>query len=142
MGTEITELDKAVAEAIDIRIKEKEKNKVTVAESQEAQKAVASALAVLQEFYAQAAEATALLEAKAHQSQPKAPPIFDSPYRGMQGENGGVIGMLEVIEGDFARLEADTQSAENQSAKDHQKFLDDTEVDKAQKQKDIEHKSA
>jgi len=143
LTSEITELDKAVAEAIDIRQKEKEKNKVTVAESQEAQKAVASALAVLQEFYAQAAEATALLEAKAHQSQqPEAPAIFDSPYKGMQGENGGVIGMLEVIEGDFARLEADTQSAENQSAKDHQKFLDDAEVDKAQKQKDIEHKSA
>jgi len=25
------------------------------------------------------------------------PEIFDSPYKGMQSENGGVVGMLEVI---------------------------------------------
>ena len=96
-----------MAEATKLRHGEKAKNTQTIADSQEAQTAVAQALTVLKEFYAKAGEATALL-----QQQPKAPEIFDSPYRGMQSENGGVIGMLEVIESDFARLEADTKAAE------------------------------
>ena len=55
------------------------------------------------EFYAKAGDATALLQQ---------PEIFDAPYKGMQSENGGVVGMLEVIESDFARLESDTKAAE------------------------------
>ena len=52
-----------------------------------------SSVLLLKEFYAKAAEATALLQQKAE------PEIFDSPYKGMQSENGGVVGMLEVIQG-------------------------------------------
>ena len=40
-------------------------------------------------FYEKAGEATALIQQK--------PEIFDEPYQGMQSENGGVLGMLEVI---------------------------------------------
>ena len=36
----------------------------------------------------------------------------------MGGDSGGVVGMLEVIESDFARLEADTSSAEATALKD------------------------
>merc|ERR1740121_3242780 len=63
------------------------------------------------------AEATALL-----QQQPVAPDIFESPYKGMQAENGGVVGMLEVIESDFARLEADTKAAEATAQKEYDEF--------------------
>merc|ERR1712060_983184 len=96
-----------MSKATKLRQQEKATNSETIKDSQEAQTAVAQALIVLKEFYAKAAEATALL-----QQQPVAPEIFDSPYKGMQEENGGVVGMLEVIEADFARLEADTSSAE------------------------------
>merc|ERR1712048_539853 len=88
-------------------------------------KAVAQALTVLKEFYAKAAEATAFL-----QQQPEAPEIFDKPYQGMQSENGGVVGMLEVIESDFARLEADTKAAEASAQKEYDEFMTDSEVDK------------
>jgi hypothetical protein len=33
----------------------------------------------------------------------------------MQSENGGVVGMIEVIQSDFARLEAETSAAEAES---------------------------
>merc|ERR550514_1897332 len=56
-------------------------------------------------------------------------------------ESGGVIGMLEVIESDFARLEAETKAAEEQAQKEYDEFMTDSEVDKAQKTKDIEHKT-
>merc|ERR1740138_1957396 len=38
---------------------------------------------------------------------------YESEYKGMQNSKGGIDGMLEVIESDFARLEADTKSAES-----------------------------
>merc|ERR1719231_829879 len=50
--------------------------------------------------------------------------------------------MIEVIESDFARLEAETTAAEETASKEYSKFMSDSGVDKAQKAKDIEHKSA
>jgi len=45
-----------------------------------------------------------------------APGTFDSSFKGQQAESGGVMGMLEVIASDFARLESDTTAAEDQGA--------------------------
>merc|ERR1712008_22167 len=132
----IADLDAAMAEATEIRQKEKEENELTNKDSQEAQTAVAQALTVLKEFYAKAGEATALLQKK------QMPEIFDSRYKGMQAENGGVIGMLEVIESDFARLEADTSAAEASAQKTYDTFMTDSKVDNAQKTTDVDHKTA
>merc|ERR1712137_978203 len=91
----VAKLDAAMAEATKIRQEEKATNEQTIKDSQEAQTAVAQAITVLKEFYAKAGDATAFV-----QQQPVAPEIFDSPYKDMQAENGGVIGMLEVIQQD------------------------------------------
>jgi len=143
LGEEITELsaaiaaiDKAVAEATDNRAKESAKNKATVADAQEAQTAVAQALAVLKEFYAKAAEATALVQ----QPEADAPETFDAPYKGMGGESGGVVGMLEVIQSDFARLEAETSSSESEAADEFDRFSAESAKDKAVKQTSLGHK--
>ena len=64
-------------------------------------------------LYAKAAEATAFVQQKAE------PEIFDKAYTGMGGESGGVVGMLEVIESDFARLESDTKASEATSQKEY-----------------------
>jgi len=129
----VAELDAAMAKATTLRQEEKEQNEQTISDASEAQTAVAQALTVLKEFYAKAGEATALVQQ---------PEIFDSPYKGMQSENGGVVGMLEVIESDFARLEADTKAAEASAQKEYDTFMTDSKVDKAQKSSDIEHKTA
>mmetsp|Transcript_112119 Transcript_112119/g.205772 ORF Transcript_112119/g.205772 Transcript_112119/m.205772 type:complete len:677 (+) Transcript_112119:71-2101(+) len=136
---EVADLDKAMAEATEIRQKEKAKNAQTVADSKEAQTAVAQALTVLNEFYAKAAEATALLQRRGHQEPP---PIFEDAYTGMTGESGGVIGMLQVIESDFARLQADTESDEATSQKEYEQFMEDSRIDKAAKSTDITNKTA
>merc|ERR1719443_452313 len=100
--------------------------------------AMAKATAIRQAEKAKNAEtvedATALIQQK--------PPIFDEPYKGLQSESGGVIGMLEVIESDFARLEADTKAAEEMAQKAYDEFMTDSEVDKAAKVADMEHKTA
>jgi prefoldin subunit 5 len=129
----VAELDAAMAKATQLRTEEKAKNTETISDSQEAQTAVAQALTVLKEFYAKAAEATAFVQE---------PEIFDSPYKGMQSENGGVVGMLEVIESDFARLESDTKAAEATAQKEYDTFMTDSKVDKSEKSTDIEHKTA
>jgi len=135
----IAELDAAMAKAIAIRSEEKAKNTQTIADAQEGQAAVSEAIGVLQDFYASASEATAFTQNKVVAKQPE---IFDEPYKGMGGENGGVIGMMEVIEADFTRLESETKSSESQAQKEFDEFMDDSNVDKAQKEKDHEHWSA
>merc|ERR1719421_1569768 len=50
--------------------------------------------------------------------------------------------MLEVIESDFARLEAETKASESTSQKEYDEFMTDSQVDKAAKSKDIEHKTS
>merc|ERR1712186_181622 len=126
-----------MAKATKLRQEEKKENLHTIADSQEAQTAVAQAITVLKEFYEKAGEATAFL-----QQQPESPEIFDSPYKGMHSENGGVVGMLEVIESDFARLESETKAAEASAQKEYDTFMTDSKVDKESKTKDIGHKTA
>jgi len=133
----VAELDAAVAKATTIRHEEKTKNTEAIKDSQEAQIAVKEALKVLKDFYAKAAEATSLSQTK---RQDPPPEIFDEPYKGAQAENGGVVGMLEVILSDFERLESETTMSESQAEKEYDQFMGDSAVDKAQKTKEIDHK--
>merc|ERR1719440_1534033 len=103
----VADLDTATAEATELREEEKAKNAVTIDDAKKAQEAVASALTVLKEFYDKASTATSLV-----QTEKKQPEIFDAPYQGMQSNAGGVVGMIEVIQSDFARLESDTTYSE------------------------------
>merc|ERR1719421_1166710 len=131
LSNAVADLDAAVAKATSMRETEKAKNAETVKDAQEAQTAVSQALTVLKDFYAKAGKATALVQQ---------PEIFDKPYKGMGGMAGGVVGMLEVIESDFARVQAETSAAEAQAAKEYKQFMHDSKVDKADKQRDMEHK--
>merc|ERR1712166_1287275 len=130
----VAELDAAMAKATTLRTEEKATNTETISDSEAAQTAVAQALTVLKDFYAKAGEATAFVQAE--------PEIFDKAYKGMGAEGGGVVGMLEVIESDFPRLEAETKAAEATAQKEYDGFMTESNVDKAQKSTDIEHKTA
>jgi len=126
----IAQLDKAMAEATSQRQEEHARNDEAVRDAKEAQAAVREALAVLKKFYAKAATATALAQTKARISQPAS---FDTPYQGMGGESGGVVGMLEVILSDFVRLEEETQSSENEASSAFDEFSAETNTDKTAK---------
>jgi peptidoglycan hydrolase CwlO-like protein len=137
LHAEVAELIAAMKEATTLRQAEKAKNEQTIADSKVAQTAVAQALTVLKEFYSTAAGATALLETRRKQPVPE---IFETTYTGQQSEAGGVVGMLEVIESDFARLEAETAAAEATAAKEYDTFMADSTADKKAKEKEIEDK--
>jgi len=135
---DITAMKKAVREATAVRTKEKTKNTATTADAKAAQAAVAQAIGVLQEFYAKAGQATALVQEGQQQPIPEA--MDSKPYQGMGAESGGVVGMMEVIQSDFARLETETTSAETAAASEYEEFMDDSKIDIASKEKDVEHK--
>jgi len=116
---EQAELAKAMKEATAQREKEKAKNLDTIADAKAGRAAVKAALAVLRDFYSKQA---AFLQA--HQVPEMA------EYKGMQGSSKGVIGMMEVIESDFARLEADTTAAEEQAAKEYDEFMSEATATK------------
>merc|ERR1719160_803646 len=102
------------------------------------QTAVTAALNVLKDFYAKAAQATAFVQTK--QPEIDAPKTFEGSYTGMGDSSGGVVGLLEVIGSDFARLEAETDTAEDEASKEHDRFMAESKKDKAVKSADMDHK--
>merc|ERR1719389_1589180 len=150
----IAEIDAAVAQATLTRNEEKATNTETIADANEAQVAVGNALTVLKEFYQKAATATALVQAQgdaddaddalvqaSFSEEPKKNPFGESTYNGMGGESTGVVGMLEVIASDFARLESETEMAESQAAKEFERFSYMSAEDKAVKTQETEHRT-
>eukprot|EP00448_Togula_jolla_P000623 CAMPEP_0170598508 /NCGR_PEP_ID=MMETSP0224-20130122/16289_1 /TAXON_ID=285029 /ORGANISM="Togula jolla, Strain CCCM 725" /LENGTH=697 /DNA_ID=CAMNT_0010923073 /DNA_START=44 /DNA_END=2137 /DNA_ORIENTATION=- len=121
LAEEQAELRKVLGEATEIRSKEKASNLEAIKDAQVAQVAVKQAVVILKEFYAKQGES--LLQSKSKQV-----PEMEA-YSGMQGKEGGVVGMLEVIQSDFSRLEADTQAAENQAASQFAEFSKTAEAD-------------
>jgi chromosome segregation ATPase len=124
---EIQDLSRAIKEATAERMKQKAANEATVTDAKEAQNAVAKAMEVLKAFYGN-------VESFVQQ------PALPSAYGGMQSESGGVIGMLEVIQEDFSRLEAATSAAEAEGEQEFKKFTKESAVNQAQLTKDVEHK--
>mmetsp|Transcript_53098 Transcript_53098/g.99802 ORF Transcript_53098/g.99802 Transcript_53098/m.99802 type:complete len:454 (-) Transcript_53098:27-1388(-) len=136
LSDDIAELDKQMAKATEIRTDEKATNAKTVSEAKEGQEAVAQAIAVLRDFYAKAATATALTQ----QPAVDAPETFDSPYKGQQDESTGVLGMLEVIQDDFVREQTSTEASEAQAQAAYEKLMAESEKTKAVKETEMEHK--
>jgi len=139
ISKQLADAKAALAETTQLRQEEKAANDATLSDAREAQTALAQAIVVLQEFYATAAEATALVQ---QQQQPASPEIFDTPYKGMQAEHGGVVAMLQVIQSDFARLETETSEVEAQELEHYNSFVIADKIRDAQLSTDLAHQTA
>jgi hypothetical protein len=164
LSDEISALSDAVAESrgqqaesSKVRAEEKAANAKTVADAKEAQDAVEQAITMLRDFYASAAGGAASLlqgaakgraasSGAAAQKANKAKAMAatgrraTAPYGGMQDSTGGVLGMLDVILSDFARLETETSLAEEQGDRAHEKFMAESTQDVAVKETTMKHK--
>merc|ERR1711972_1160747 len=91
------------------------------------------------DFYAKAEAGPALLQDTAGlaQAMKNAEKV---PYKGMQASSGGILGMLEVVLSDFARLGAETTAAEDQAQMAYEKFMAETNQDVAVKETTKAHK--
>jgi len=144
LAKEIEELTKAQKDADASRKKEKAENKATVEEAKAGLDAVQQAIQILDRFYKTAAQSkvdTKLIQGP-KDDMPDAG--FDSgeAYTGAQGDAGGVIGMLEVIESDFSRTVSKTEEAEAQADDDHLKFTTETQSSLAVKKQATVEKTA
>merc|ERR1719503_299713 len=126
LSKEIEDLDAEMSEATELRTNEKAKNKHTIMDAKAAARAVGQATAVLKDFYAKAAKATALIQ------------TFGEDYTGNQDAAGGVMALLEVAMSDFANLEADTKAAEAESEKTYNDYMTESKRSKAVKERKIE----
>lgn len=149
LENEIEELEENKDSATKMRKQEKVENEETIDEAEAGLEAVQEAIDIMQKFYKTAAKEDVNLEL----AQEKRGPLDDMPdsgfdageaYKGAQGESGGVIGMLEVIEGDFKRTITETEKSEKKAKDDHFNFLTETEKSLAEKnmaheQKDKQH---
>jgi len=133
----VKELEDAMAKATEDRLASKATNEQTVQEAKDAQSAVEDATAVLKDYYAKAAEATAFVQGPADDQ----PATFDKPAQGQQAEGAGVIDFLEVILSDFARLESETTAAEATESDEYDTFMFESKKDKALKEGDSKNKS-
>jgi hypothetical protein len=150
---EVQEIEAAVAEATDMRNAEQKHSNTVIEEATAAQAAVADAIKLLKDFYAAAAANATAGAALLQDSQTGAgtlsrrqlqepPAIFgDEAYAGQQDATTGVIGMLEVIQADFARLESETQFSEQNAATEYDRFMEDSAVSKTEKDTTIKHKT-
>lgn len=136
----IQQLDQAMQQAAEERAASKAKNAETVADAKAAQAAVEQAMAVLKDFYAKAAQATALVQG-AQSPAADAPETFDKPYQGLGGEGGNVVSFLEVILSDFARLESETSTSDLTEQDTFEKFTDESQKDRALKDTERSHKT-
>jgi DNA repair exonuclease SbcCD ATPase subunit len=136
----VQELDSAMAKATSERSDSKAQNTQTIKEAKEAQAAVAKAIAVLKDYYAKSAEATAFAQKSVQAPAEDAPETFDAPYKGLLPEGGSVVDFLQVILSDFARLESEATTSEATEKDMHEKFMQKAEMDKALKQNEIGHK--
>jgi len=143
LNSGVSELTAAMADATNERTDAKARNTATVSEAKAAQKAVASAIAVLKDFYAKSAEAKAFTQESTQVSGPAddAPETFDGAFKGQLGEGGSVVDFLQVILSDFARLDAETAAAESTEADNYDNYMFESKKDKALKENEIEHKS-
>jgi len=139
LSEEISDLRASQEKSTEIRQEEKATNTETISESKEAQVAVERATQVLKEFYGKADEDSLLQTSDSDSVSEEMSEVANAPYKGMQDTKGGIIGMLQVILTDFARLESSTSSAEDEAASTYSKFMEDSTTDIEVKGVEVSH---
>jgi len=160
LSKQVAELEAAMAESTRLRTEEKAKNAATVEDAIAGQRAIAAATAVLRDFYAKAAKATALMqtqqqgikmgseewaelanpnfEGTVDKNHKQGMQTFGETYTGQQDAAGGVMALLEVTASDFASLEADTKATEAENQKSYEKFTTEAKKNRSVKNRKIE----
>merc|ERR1712232_196371 len=116
-----------------------------IEDAQQAQTAVANAIAVLTDFYKE----SGMVEKEAWEfvqrgvDLPKNPDTWDSSYTGVadaKKQPGGILNILEEVAEKFAAMEADTKAQEAEDQKEYDEQMSESEIEKAGRAKEVEMK--
>lgn len=122
IADDLADIQKNTAEATKVRMSEARKSKKALAQYKDAQKLVSSAIKVLQRVYAKDSKVSAKAE-----------------DRGDMGS--GVVGLMEVVVDNYAKLEQELTVSEGVAQKDYKKLMDESEIRQAVFNKDLEGKN-
>jgi len=142
----IAEIVAFMGEATDIRKEGKRENKLAIKDAQDAQAAVANAVAVLTDFYKSSGEiAKEPWEfIQRGVDLPDSPDTWDSSYTGVsdpKSQPGGIVTVLEKTSEDFAKMEADTRAQEASDQEAFDEDMQENDIEKAKRSKEEEMKT-
>jgi hypothetical protein len=141
----IATTEEEIATRTEDRAANKKENEATIKDADDAQEAIAQAIAVLRTFYKETGEVAkesweAFVQTNAH-VEPEPELWEEEKYTGTEG-GAAVIGMLENCATDFAKMESQASADETAQQDDFDKFLTQAQMDKAARTKDTEMKDA
>merc|ERR1719356_1972684 len=134
LKAEIAEMEKQLKAASEVRDAQNKEFQATVADQQETQKLLKSALEVLAGFYGKGT--TALVQNK---QGPPPPPGFEEYKK--SAASGGVMEMIEQIMLDAKKMEEETRRDEQEAQKAYEDFTKETKDSVAAKNAEIVTKS-
>jgi hypothetical protein len=145
---DMAEMEQMTAEATTVRGKEKQQALISIKEYADAQQLIGNAMTVLQEYYAKKNQASLAQVGESQSPQtpsmdgrPDAPGIWEEgQYKADDTAASGVLGILEIAQSDFAKLQSETEMQEQTSAREYQALMNDSQVKKAVFDKDLEYK--
>jgi hypothetical protein len=136
LSEEITELTTGIAELTEdltnqtaARDAEKSAHETTIADAKEGLTAINDAIDILSHFYGTAANAGLIQTKQPGSVESEAPDTgFDGNYTGSQGASTGILGLMDVIKGDFSRTISETTAAEEEAKRDFVDFERDSKM--------------
>jgi len=143
----LLKIDLFVKEATSIREIGKNENALAIKDAQDAQTAVANAVAVLTDFYKDSGEIAKEPYEFVQQQAPvelgDKPSTWESSYTGVSDPDSQPKGIIAVLEGcaeDFAKMEADSKAQESTDEKTYQETMQANEIEKARRRQEAEMK--
>jgi hypothetical protein len=139
LQAELAALAKSQAEMDSIRAESHSDYTAAKADLEEGLAGVRKALGVLRDYYGSSASAAAasMVQEGGASEQPAAPETFEKAT----GAGSSIIGILEVVESDFAKNLADVEAEEADEESAYEKTTQDNAVTKTLKDQDVKYKT-
>jgi len=137
LQAELAALAKSQAEMDSIRAESHSDYTAAKADLEEGLAGVRKALGVLRDYYGSSASAAAMVQEGDASEQPAAPEKFEKAT----GAGSSIIGILEVVESDFAKNLADVEAEEADEESAYEKTTQDNAVTKTLKDQDVKYKT-
>mmetsp|Transcript_13518 Transcript_13518/g.33930 ORF Transcript_13518/g.33930 Transcript_13518/m.33930 type:complete len:736 (+) Transcript_13518:81-2288(+) len=140
----VSKITAHMKEATEIREIGKKENAEAIKDAEDAQTALANAIAVLKDHYKESGEVPKeswefLQGRRAPVTLPEEPSTWDSAYTAV-AEPEGIIAVLEQVSADFAQMESDTAAQEASDKEAYDEDMKNCDVERARRGKESEVK--